>query len=332
LDAVSKFSGIIDKTLVYTPKTQEIHDICQRNCVPYLNHPETMRIFASKFATYQAVQETGIRQPFTTRISTQQQYQDYLETKKNGEKIVIKPEWGGMGTNVYFVKKVSANIVEVSWKTKAEEVVTSHQERFTSSDFYNSYISPIIPDLSGDSRSSSTQVSWIAQEFLDLSGDDGCAQDIRVIEQRDESGRLVVAKIHGRKSNSTSIPLSNIDKGGKVCDAHDILEGTCISMDEVVETCRTVDAKVEQKTNKPIGEVGHDLAVITENGRCKLVYIEGNTMPGYILDKWEDIQKFGPHISLLSNCDCELIYRPIQYMDYQIRHNMPVSTPFVSIP
>lgn len=303
---------VLDRTMFYDETVEKMHRILLSNDVTYLNHPDLMRLFASKLESFNLLKREGILQPVTQKLMSYQEFEEFIRQHK---KIVVKPEWGSGGDLVFFVSLDDKNQVTVNWTAKGDNCC--NEESFVGSmeDFYKNLDELSRQQKDQESRSSDEKTEWIMQDFLDLKSGRERAVDIRIIKQRGKDGVLKPVLTHGRMAASEHSLVTNLSKHGIPISVENVLEGTGITEDDLFEFCRQVDNCVESEFGHQIGEVGHDLAVVkTENG-WKIYYIEGNTMPGYLLDSWETLNANGANVKYLSERDKTLLMNPIHFMN-----------------
>ncbi len=303
---------VYDHLLQYSDGVRSMHQTLTEANVPYVNPPAIMELFASKIKSYQVLDNFGVLQPYTEQFTNSEQLATFLKKRK---KAVIKPEWGGMGNKVYFLTQEEEEIVNVEWVEDDCGVYVEHQEAMQANEFFDKFIlkNPAVPQKGVRGN---IEGSWVIQEFLDLArGRDGVV-DLRVIEQRDGEGELKVSLLHGRKSTHSSTPLTNISKGGQLTHISEVLKGTGIKAKDLIDVCRVVDNAVESVTGERIGEVGHDLAVVLTDEGWKIYYIEGNTMPGYVLRVWDKVASPDFDLSDINGRDRKLLSNPLEYMQY----------------
>jgi hypothetical protein len=274
-----------------------------------------MTYFASKWQTYQLLEEQGILQAETQLLTQLSDLEAFLRKYLQA---VVKPEWGGMGDRVYFLEVKNADRIEVSWVEGHGAQSIEKSECMSLTTFYKMICSPVTNVAKDGVRANVSSEGWIIQKFLDLSAGRRQAMDIRVIEQRDGDGNLVPTFCHGRISNHHNIPLTNLSKGGCYVPIGQVLDGTSVKAKDIMQVCKGVDAAIEGVTGHQIGEVGHDLAVALIDDGWKIFYIEGNTMPGYVLKAWSELCSHGPITALLSLRDRRLLQNPLLYMQYLI--------------
>jgi len=319
IEQIEDISVILDRTLCYTPQVKALHRKCAERNIPYVNHPTLMALLANKKATHDALSLSGIKQPFTQSIGSKDDLIKFMSRLGISRRFVIKPTWGGMGDWVTFVEMTHGGYIRARWK---EDSLKIKEFCGFPSDFCQQVLFIQIGETNGGSRSAEGPVSWIAQEYLDLTGIDGLARDIRVIQQRDRFGVMKTSLIHGRQSDSAALPLTNLSKGGQLCSVEQILDGTGITIDQLLSLCSQVNHVFETATGHNIGEIGHDIAVTRSADKFHLIYLEGNTMPGYVLESWDllvsaDTEAQQP---VLTTQDRTLLVRPFEYAN-RIRKN-----------
>ena len=321
LNIIDQVDVVIDRTSSYNQYIQKCHGYFLEHSIKYLNSPKIMETLASKYQTYMALSGDDTLQPRTFRLESFEQLNSIIK-EIDCPRIVIKPEWGSDGDGVFFIEFTDQHFnVNVRWKECDNQVIIVKTFKGNLEQFYNENIKNAkIHTASQNCNLKECEKSWIVQEWIDIMSEDGTAFDIRVIEQRDGFGKLTLSSYHGRKGPEKGISVTNLDKGRiPEFEAHLSLhlQNLGLSLDSLFEFCKKVDRKIE-KVSGLIGEIGHDVAIKTENGKCSFCYLEGNSMPGYAFINWEKIKET-KDINYCSESEKALVSKPLLYCNYLLK-------------
>lgn len=285
---------IIDRTLHYANPLPELHTALAGRAT-YLNSPELMGIFASKVKLQDLLEPLKENLIPSVVVESESDFLDHLSSNV-GRTVVLKPDYGGMGDDVFFIEVKSSEHIFVKWREGSDQFFEGDPREFF------------------DKKVKFTVYKkWLGQEFVRLSKIDSSVLDIRVVRQALKPNTKRVSDIYGRQSVGV-VPITNLEKNGLVVSPESVqkfLIDRELTVDHLLGLCEDVESIVKPFGN--IGEVGHDIG-IDENG--KLVYIEGNTMPGYRFSNWAKIigGKEVVHFFDLPLCDQMLVKTPIDYL------------------
>lgn len=303
LDRSEVVTRAIDRTLHFDATVQAMHGKLGEDGVLYLNHPSVMGILASKVGLYDALD--GLEEYLipTVVVSDASDLRDYF-CSKVGRKLVVKPEYGGMGNRVFLVQILSSNQLHAEWIDGDLRVFEGDV-----GEFYEQYMCG--ENTKHDRKNALAAPKWVVQDFIEFSHVKGGVVDIRLIHQATPAGTKHQSALYGRRA-AGALAITNLEKGGQIVSIDEVLREARVSVDAVLELCREVERVLEASTGHIIGEIGHDVG-IAKSGQ--LFYIEGNTMPGYVYSDWDRVS-MDPSFSFssLPELDQRLISTPLDYL------------------
>lgn len=302
---------LLDRTLLYSPVVKELHEVLHAAGCQYITHPKIMALFASKLETYSLLKAHDVMQPNTSSLIDLATLQHFISQYKD---VVVKPEWGGMGDKVFFIFSADDGLLRMVWIEKHSGICEEKTFIGHVVDVYDKILDISNQPSPSGSRASLGSVRLIVQEYLDLSSGRESAMDIRIIEQRGSDGILRPVLAHGRHT----VPITNISKNGVLAELSAVLRGTGVTPQDLFSFCAGIDDVVQSETKLPIGEVGHDVAVVLRNGVWQIVYLEGNTMPGYVFESWNQLCRADAqdYVVRLSTVDKALLGNPLAYAKF----------------
>jgi hypothetical protein len=297
-DVADETRVMIDRILRYTDEVRKIHEAMEERGIPYVNDPTLMGITSSKLQMHEILKDTGIMIAETILIKSFDDLRHFAN-QRMGEKIVLKPEYGSDGVDIYFIEVLGEDNVHIIWVEDKEGERKEKEYKGSLKRFFDENI--VDKGKFGD------KFTWVTQDFIELIKCGGCTVDLRMVEQRDGEGELRFTSAYARKAKG-SVPLCNLGQGGKPLQIEKVLQETGVKIHGLREFCRAADHEIEKHAK--IGEIGHDIGITMQDRSPSLCYIEGNSMPGYTFQEWESIRQGN---ASLSRSDEKLITMPLQY-------------------
>lgn len=174
-----------------------------------------------------------------------QAFEDLHHYLNTYQKVVLKPESGLRGKNIYFIERLEADVFQIGFNTKKWKVPLNELKSFF------------------DDRLKGK--NYFLQKYVVSRTPQGDPFDCRVHVEKNGSGRWAIAKIYVRIGIGQSV-ISNVNQGGGVSDTREFLKANYgDKWQEIYQYLKKlgkmIPEKMEELRGKDIMTLGMDIGI-----------------------------------------------------------------------
>ncbi|WP_080872504.1 YheC/YheD family protein [Oceanobacillus timonensis] len=178
----------------------------------------------------------------THRMETLEDLHYYLRIY---QKVVLKPESGLRGKNIYFMETIGKDLIRIGFNTEKWEVHLTELKAFFDHTFNGK--------------------NYFLQKYVTSRTPQGDPFDCRIHVEKNGRGRWAIAKIYVRIGIGQSV-ISNVNQGGGVSDAREFLKANYGEKwqevyNQLKRIGKTIPKKMEELRGKDIMTLGLDIGI-----------------------------------------------------------------------